>query len=843
MRTVSLREFYQGGCKNPLRGLSKESSRYSIMAQITRRLCDGLVAGTSKENLMKEAEEILSCEYLQDKLFDYDWQSSLYKKDDLQLIERFLDWIGPDTRFIASDMPLTVKVSQNTAVSLHIDLLVQYPNGVMAALIIKQGKASKSPKGKSVHTNINTDLFCMAAKLGLENEYPGILVSMVYMKNESDSDGNIADFHVDSTKKSNVFTLSYPSFYDEGGFQKEEFSSLMLSVMNTKIEPDCFNCLDKAICKKRKVNVTAKKQEVHPPYVMPQFTASQNKVVNHLDGPMLVCAGPGSGKTATIVGRIKHLIDAGIEHDFILAITFTNKAAEELRQRCSSFCNPGEMPEISTLHALGYSILRKNEARIGKVRLLTRMEQMKIISSLLEETPRLQNFSYTTRERLLQKVANKLDAYKKYPDTSLFMEKEQVKEDFVAFAKRYFRILNVHGYITFDDQIAMCLTLFREYPEVPEILQKRYQYIMVDEYQDIDSEQADFIYSIAKNGNIVAVGDDDQSIYGFRGGSNQYMLDFPKVFHNAETVVLQENFRSTQTLVDAAQKVIGINRKRIPKHILAMRACALEPQILTGGTRELEKIVDFCIKKGYAYSDIAILSSKNTTLEQFSGEVGFPHFLEKNFLTEDRFFHVVRDILSLYYNGTKDLFFLSLSVSFGIPVKTGDGYAKRLSEGYPDVLRGDRVPSGDDPVLNMYRCLEMAFSLLRTGIKASSFLDALSVYLGIEDTASAEAVEQILVKNHIHTCSDLLDVMNYMVYFQDDTRIEADRGNSVEMTTSHDAKGREYPVVVMLDDYRMEGEESTRLYYVAMTRAKDMLFILKKNNATLLEQIDGKKEV
>lgn len=91
MRTVSLREFYQSGCNNPLKGLSKESSRYCIMAQVTRRLCDGLVAGTSKEDLMKEAEGILSFEYCQDRLFDYDWQASLYKKDDLQRIERFID--------------------------------------------------------------------------------------------------------------------------------------------------------------------------------------------------------------------------------------------------------------------------------------------------------------------------------------------------------------------------------------------------------------------------------------------------------------------------------------------------------------------------------------------------------------------------------------------------------------------------------------------------------------------------------------------------------------------------------------------------------------------------------
>lgn len=116
------------------------------------------------------------------------------------------------------------------------------------------------------------------------------------MKNENDSDGNITDFHVDSTKRSNVFTLSYSSFYDACGFQREEFATLMLSVLNTKIEPDCFNCLDKAICKKRKMNAAVKKQEIHSPYVMPQFTVSQNKVVNHLDGSMLVCAGRDQGR-------------------------------------------------------------------------------------------------------------------------------------------------------------------------------------------------------------------------------------------------------------------------------------------------------------------------------------------------------------------------------------------------------------------------------------------------------------------------------------------------------------------------------------------------------------------
>ena len=839
MRTVSLHEFYQGGCDSPLKGFSQESSRYSIMAQVTRKLCSGLVSGSMEEQLLKEAGDTLADAYRKEGLFDFEWQASLYQRNDLLIIRRFLDWLGTETVFLDSHVPLRVDVSPDTTVTLYIDLLVRYPNGVMAALIIRQGCADKSVKGKTVHTNINTDLFCMAAKAGLEQKYPGILVSAVFMRNDADSEDGISGFHVSDTRRSNVFTLSYSSFYEETRFQYDEFYLLMLSVLSTEVKVNCYLCPDKMLCKKRRRLSLATKKETAPSvYVMPDFTETQSKVVEHLDGPMLVCAGPGSGKTAVIVGRIKYLIEKGIEPEFILAITFTNKAAGELRERCSSFCTAGEMPEICTLHALGYKILRKNVSRIGKVQILTRMEQMKIISSLLEKTPRLQNFHYGTKEDLLRAVANKLTHYMKYPDISSFMKNENVKEDFIALAKRYSSVVRAQGYITFDEQITRCTALFKEYPEVLSALQKRYRYIMVDEYQDIDAEQAKLIYALSKNGNIVAVGDDDQSIYGFRGGSNKYILDFPKVFKNARTMVLRENFRSTQTLVDAACKVIGTNKARIPKEIHAVRSCAAEPQIKSGGAAEINGMVAECLKKGYSYKDIAILSSKNATLEQISSGLDFPHFLEKNYLIEDKFFNIVHDVLALYYKGMHDAPFVSLSISFDVPVKPGKGYKDKVVEGYPDIVNGEHASGKNDPLSDMYRFLESAFLLLRADTKAAAFLDSLSAQLGIENTASDEAVGNIIANNHINTCEDLLNVMDYMIDFQDDTRIETDHGDSVELTTSHDAKGKEYPVVIILDDFRMEGEESTRLYYVAMTRAKDDLFILKMDRAaTLLEQV------
>lgn len=839
MQIINLYEFYQGGCESPLKGFSRESNRYSIMGQVIRKLCDGLVSRTEEGILMKEAENILANAYQQEGFFDFDWQAYLYIRNDLLIIKRFLEWLGTDTVFLASNMPLRVNVSSDTAVTLNVSLLVRYPNGAVSALIIKQGQADKSLKGKTVHTSISTDLLCMAAKAGLERKYPGILISMVFMRNEEDTDEIVSEFHIGNTRKSNVFTLSYSTFYEESIFQYEEFYSLMLSVLHTAVKPNCYMCPDKTICKmRRKLSVTVKKDESPSSYVIPNFTESQNKVVEHMDGPMLVCAGPGSGKTAVIVGRIRRLIEKDIDPEFILAITFTNKAASELRERCSSFCTSDEMPEICTLHALGYKILRKNEERIGKVQILTHMEQMKIISSLLEKTPRLRNFRYGTKEDLLIAIANKLGRYVKYPDIASFMRTENVKEDFITFAKRYFSIVRSQGYITFDEQIIRCNTLFKEYPEVLSVLQNRYRYIMVDEYQDIDVEQAKLIYALSKKGNIVAVGDDDQSIYSFRGGSNKYMLDFPKIYKNTKTVILRENFRSTQTLVDAACKVIGTNTSRIPKDILAVRTCSVEPQIKSGGAAEINGMVAECLEKGYSYRDIAILSSRNVTLEQISNGLDFPHFLEKSYLTEDRFFNIVHDVLTLYYNGIQDIPFVSLSLSFDVAVKPGEGYRKKLAEGYPDVINGEHVPVGNDPLLNMYRFLEYAFLLLKSGVKAPAFLDLLAVHLGIEDTASVEAVEDIITKNHIRTCSDLLNVMGYMVNFQDDTRIDSAHGDSVELTTSHDAKGKEYPVVIILDDFRMDGEESTRLYYVAMTRAKDVLFILKRDKTpTLLEQV------
>lgn len=357
---------------------------------------------------------------------------------------------------------------------------------------------------------------------------------------------------------------------------------------------------------------------------------------------------------------------------------------------------------------------------------------------------------------------------------------------------------------------------------------------MVDEYQDIDESQAAFIYQIAAHGNIMAVGDDDQSIYGFRGGSNRFMLDFPRKFKGAKTVVLSDNFRSTKPIVEAAQNVIVRNSDRIPKQISARKSGTVAPMAVTGDAKEIEKIVNSCISNGYRYGDIAILASKNATLEDLSSKVTFPHILEKSYLIEDPFFNVVRTSLDIVLHGPTDKAFVSLAFAMHVPLKPVSDRSQYISafEGYSDVLSGGYVAVEEDqPITKILYVLSFAKSLL--GRSASTYVDCLATTLGMEDSLSYEHLARLAAFKDLPS---FMEILQYMVDFSDDTRLETMHDNAALFMTNHDAKGKEFPVVIMMDDFRMEGEEDVRLYYVAMTRAKEQLYVIKEpGKETLLQ--------
>lgn len=399
-KEISVQSFYNSGCKNPINDLIHDNNQASVLNRCIKLMCESLVAGKSRQTILSVLQKEMESSY-EDSFFSFAWQKSVAITDDLAAFERFLNWLGDDVKVISGKRELVSHVTPNTTLISYVSMLCENPDGTISAYIIHPGITHKSVNGKSIHTSVQTDLYAMSAKYCLENEYPDCSVVLVYLKNSEDQAGNVGTIRYDGTRKSNIFVLKYPSYYTDGYFDRDTFARSILHVMNTPVPDQCYECSHRQLCRlsqKGKSLMEIKEEKVDAPYQMPEFTLAQKQVVNHAEGPMLVCAGPGSGKTATIVGRIKQLIDSGVPAVLILAITFTNKAAEELRLRCLSFCEKDFMPTIKTLNAFGYSILQKNEHIVGSLKVLSQMERLKILAALMENRRIDKNLTYIDRK-------------------------------------------------------------------------------------------------------------------------------------------------------------------------------------------------------------------------------------------------------------------------------------------------------------------------------------------------------------------------------------------------------------------------------------------------------------
>jgi len=787
-KVVHADSFYQCQTKRSIRMKIRDEGRMSVLYGVIRELGEAIQRGTV-ESLYDRIRAY------KDEWFAYDYIKEQQISDDIACINRFVQTISAPS-VICSNTSLEVETASAKVLG-HVDF-VTLVDGQYAAYIVKFKKADKSPNGKSVHTNTETDISAMAAKAYFEETYPGIVVNLVYLCNENDSLGNVGKFVVAKTKKSNIFTVAFDKYFDKVvGFDMDALISRLDEVLSVRVEPNCFNCDCKDLCQQNSITSVSKakpKSEVTEvkSYSLPTYTASQKRVINKTDGPLLVCAGPGSGKTATLVGRIKHLIDMGVEPEFILAITFTKDAAGELKERCLGFCKPYEMPEILTLNALGYQILRMNPAFVGEVNLMTRRERITLINSLLEVTPPLAGFNYAQIKGgngLLSKVDKALSSYQEGC--------RDFGADFIKFAETFESAIESHHYITYDEQITRAQKLFEEQPQVLEGISSRYKYIMVDEFQDVDEAQVRFISSLSsKYKNLCCVGDDDQSIYAFRGASNKYMLSFRELFPGAEVFTLRENFRSKEEILKAASKAIAGN-KRIKKELVSTRKGGISPIHVKGqDVSDIEGVIDEIVKSGVSYEDIAVIASKNVTLQNMQRLVSFPSVLGREFLIDSPLFKTI---------------YWSLRAS----VCPDDTEKCKV---YLEGLVGDK--SLIDSIISV-----------KSDILAITYCESIANIIGLLDTAAFEALSSVIIKEHCKTCASLLDVMQYMCDFGDDTRIEPDTTGQVVFITSHESKGMEWTAVVMIDDYKEEvSEEQNRLVYVAMTRAKDLLYVLDNTN-------------
>ncbi len=391
--------------------------------------------------------------------------------------------------------------------------------------------------------------------------------------------------------------------------------------------------------------------------ILEGLTPDQEAAVTHGEGPLLIVAGAGTGKTTVITRRIAYLVGAKrARPSEMLALTFTDKAAEEMEGRVDLLVPYGFADMwISTFHAFGDRVLRDEGLALGlstDLRVLSRPEQVVFLRGHLFDLPlnRFRPLGDPTRhlqalvtlfsrakdeavrpEDYLALAADLLDRAKATPEDASLREEAAQQEELAACYAAYQRLLAERGMVDFGDQVLLCLRLFREHPLILQKYRERFRYILVDEFQDTNHAQWELVKLLAgPAGNVTVVGDDDQSIYRFRGAAISNILAFTSIYPEASRIVLRDNFRSGQAILDAAYRLIRHNdpdrlevREHIVKRLLARAAEGPSPRHLHCDTVSSEadglaRLVAERVKAGiWAYRDVAILVRANRDADPF----------------------------------------------------------------------------------------------------------------------------------------------------------------------------------------------------------------------------------
>ena len=601
----------------------------------------------------------------------------------------------------------------------------------------------------------------------------------------------------------------------------------------------------------------------------------QQGAVLHVDGPLLILAGAGSGKTRVLTYRIAHLIDkCGVNPWNILAITFTNKAAGEMRERVDKIVGYGsESIWVSTFHSTCVRILRRYIDRLGydtNFTIYDTEDQKTVMKSVCQK---LQLDSKLYKERMLLNVISHAKDEYISPNEFLLEAKGDFRQEKIAQAYvEYQKELKKNNALDFDDLLVKTVELFQGCPDVLEYYQNRFRYIMVDEYQDTNTVQFKFISTLARQyRNLCVVGDDDQSIYKFRGANIRNILDFEKVFPDAKVVKLEQNYRSTQNILNAANGVIANNRGRKEKALWTENEQG-EPilfQQFQNGYEEAEYVsgeISKRVRKGEAeYQDFAVLYRTNAQSRLFEEKFLYANIPYKivggvNFYSRKE----IKDILAYLKtidNGKDDL---AVRRIINVP-KRGIGnvtlakvqaYADSRDISFFEALEeAGEIPGLGKAALKIQPFVHLIHEM-RLSLADMSMQDLIQAILDKtgyaedlknEDTDESEArlenIDEFI--NKAVTYEEGAEEPNLSGFLEEvalvaDIDSVEDGDNRVLLMTLHSAKGLEFPYVylagmedglfpsymsIAADDPTEEIEEERRLCYVGITRAMKELTI------------------
>ncbi|MCD7726021.1 MAG: UvrD-helicase domain-containing protein [Clostridiales bacterium] len=599
----------------------------------------------------------------------------------------------------------------------------------------------------------------------------------------------------------------------------------------------------------------------------------QKKAVFTTQGPVLVLAGAGSGKTRALTHRIAYLMEDGVRPENIMAITFTNKAAGEMRQRVNQLVGYGsEQIWVATFHSTCVRILRRYIDRIGFDNHFTIYDTDDSKGVMKEVCKKLQIDTKMLKERtILGAISSAKDALISPIEYEMQNLGDYKGAQIAKAYKEYQNLLRKNNALDFDDLIVKTIELFKSCPEVLDSYQNRFRYIMVDEYQDTNTAQFELIRLLAdRYRNLCVVGDDDQSIYKFRGANIRNILDFEKVYPDACVIKLEQNYRSTQNVLDAANAVIQHNKGRKDKALWTEKkdGSLLRFKQLDTAYDEAEYIADDVRGKNregiVEYGDCAVLYRTNAQ----------SRLLEERFIMKGIPYNVVGGVNFYARKEIKDLLAYLKTIDNGkddvavrriinVP-KRGIGaatiarvqeYADANGISFYDALRESeqittigRSASKLRPFVSMiqaFRSKQEFFGLeelVRDILEVTGYVRELEAFNEEDAEDRIENIDEFISKvvsyETTHEEASLSEFLEEVALVADIDQISEDR-NKVLLMTLHSAKGLEFSHVYLAgledgvfpgyvsitSDDPMEIEEERRLAYVGITRAKDELTI------------------
>lgn len=606
----------------------------------------------------------------------------------------------------------------------------------------------------------------------------------------------------------------------------------------------------------------------------------QQEAVLHGEGPLLILAGAGSGKTRVLTHRIAYLIkERKIKPENILAITFTNKASKEMKERIGNLI--GELSDkiwVSTFHSACVRILRLNIERLGYDKnfvIFDSADQKTLVVDCIKELNlNEKNFPYKSILHMIGKAKDELmfpDVYAKMYESDFKMKK--ISQIYELYQKK----LRQNNALDFDDIIMLAVKLLMENEDVLEYYHRKFRYILVDEYQDTNNAQYALVSLLAKGSkNLCVVGDDDQSIYGWRGANIRNILDFEKEFKDTKVIKLEQNYRSTQTILEAANCVICNNNGRKNKKLWTDNEAGSQiKHCLSNNEREeaaflAKEIKNIVETEEKDYKDFAVLyrtNAQSRVIEEVLIREGIPYRIFGGLKFYDR--KEIKDIIAYLRVVQNPVDNIALKRIINVPKRGIGNTTVNVAESI--------AVKRDCSVFSIISNSKEIEDLKRASSKLETFVTMISKFRVFKDSMKvSELIEHVIdesgilkelrdensieANTRIENIKELISVAIEFENQNDDGTLEQflehislvadidnidEEQNIVTLMTLHSAKGLEFPIVFMVGleegvfpGYRSLGEESEleeerRLCYVGITRAREKLYLTNTVSRTL----------